>query len=308
MSFSDAYAPAFDVTAAESPGQSPGESPGPGLIACGQFCWVEPYVCEECCSLQLDDPEIVPPAMRERAARWAARFLWTATGRQFGGCPKTYRPCRENCAPAMNCCGGYSGSALASVPWRVPGSFDWVNVPCGTCRKGCQCSAVSEIYLSDVDQVLNVRLDGVDYDPCGMVAVYDRSRIVRTDGGQWPVCQELGKIDGPGTWSITVLEGQCVPDGGDWVTGQLMCEFIKACLKDKDCQLPKRIQTITRNGITMGFNDRFENLAIMRTGIWEIDAWIEETRYVGTPAPSFLSPELVRQTELTWPTAGACTP
>lgn len=287
--------------------ESPGISPGPEVMACGEFCWVEPYVCEECCSLRLEDETQVPAAMRERAARWAARFLWTATGRQFGGCPKTYRPCRENCAPAMNCCGGYSGPALASVPWRVPGSYDWINVPCGTCRKGCQCSAVSELYMSDVDQVLNVRLDGVDYDPCGMVAVYDRSRIVRTDGGQWPVCQELGKTDGPGTWSITVLEGQCVPDGGDWVTGQLMCEFIKACLKDKDCQLPKRIQTITRNGITMGFNDRFENLGIMRTGIWEIDAWIEETRYIGTPAPSFLSPELVRQTELTWPTAGACT-
>ncbi len=297
--FDAGFSTAFDVATAESPGG--------GVMQCGPFCWVEPYVCDDCCSLKLGDESDVPDEMRERAARWAARFLWTATGRKFGGCPKTYRPCRENCAPAMNCCGGYSGPALASVPWRVPGSFDWVNVPCGTCRTGCQCSAVSELYLNDVDQVLNVRLDGVDYDPCGMVAVYDRSRIVRTDGGQWPVCQELGKVDGPGTWSITVLEGQCVPDGGDWVTGQLMCEFIKACLKDKDCQLHKRIQTITRNGITMGFNDRFENLGIMRTGIWEIDAWIEETRYVGTPEPSFLSPELVRQTELTWPTAGACT-
>ena len=301
--FSSAFSTAFEV-AAEPPGPSPGPSPGPGLITCGDICWVEPFVCDECCSLDL---ETVDPVLKDIAMRWAARFLWTATGRQFGGCPKTYRPCREECPPAMNCCGGYAGTSLASVPWRVPGSFDWVNVPCGTCVRGCQCSAVSEVWLSDVDQILNVRIDGVDYDPCGMVAVYDRSRVVRIDGGQWPVCQELGKTDGPGTWSITVLEGQCVPDGGDWITGTLMCEFLKSCLKRDDCQLPRRIQTITRQGVTLGFNDRFENLGMLRTGIWEIDAWIEQSRYVGSATPTILSPELIRQTELTWPRTGDCT-
>jgi hypothetical protein len=285
----------------ESPEASPG-SPG-DFMACGSFCWVQPYVCDECCSMDLGE---VKPELRERAARWAAGFLWTATGRQYGGCPKTYRPCREGCGPAVNCCGGYGGLGVRSVPWRVPGSFDWVNMPCGSCVKGCQCSAVSEVRLSDVDQVLNVRIDGVDYDPCSMVAVYDRSRIVRTDGGSWPVCQKLDRIDGPGTWSLTVLEGHCVPDGGDWMTGQLMCEFIKGCLNRKDCQLPRRLQTITRNNVTLGFNDKFENLAIMRTGIWEIDAWIEEARYVGAATPTILSPELQRPTELTWPRFADC--
>lgn len=283
--------------------ESPEQSPGPAVLACGSFCWVEPYVCDECCSLDLNT---VDPALRDRAARWAAGFLWTATGKQYGGCPKTYRPCREGCAPTTNCCGGFSGPAVRSVPWRAGGSLDWVNLSCGTCTKGCQCSAVSEVYLSDVDQVLNVRIDGVDYDPCSMVAVYDRSRIVRTDGGAWPVCQQLDRVDGPGTWSLTVLQGLCVPDGGDWVTGTLMCEFLKSCLKRDDCQLPRRLQTITRQGVTIGFNDRFENLGIMRTGIWEIDAWIEESRYVGAATPSIISPELPTPTEQTWPRPGDC--
>jgi len=39
----------------------------------------------------------------------------------------------------------------------------------------------------------------------------------------------------------------------------------------------------------------------------DVDAWIEQSRYVGAATPSFLSPELVRQTELTWPTSDACT-
>lgn len=278
-----------------SPG-SPGDSPG-GFIACGDACWPEPYVCDECCNLDMDQ---IDPYLREMAASWAANFLYVATGRQYGGCPRTYRPCREKCGPVQNCCGGYSGSGV-SRPFKLPYSTDWVNITCGTCRKGCQCSEVSEVRLPDVGAVLNVRIDGVDYDPCGMVAVYDKTRVVRTDGGQWPICQELGRIDGPGTWSITVLEGRCVPDGAALITGMLMCEFIKSCLHRDDCQLPRRIQTLTRQGVTLGFNDSFENLGIMRTGIWEIDAWIEQGRYAGSATPSIISPDMVRHTELTWP-------
>lgn len=297
--FSTAFSSAFDVED-DSP-DSP-DSPGQ-LIQCGDICWPAPFICDECCSLDL---ESLDPVLVEMATRWAARFLWVATGRQYGGCPRTYRPCRENCPPQQNCCGGYAPRFPRAFPWRAPGSLDWINISCGKCVRGCQCSQVSEIYLSDVDQVLNVRIDGVDYDPCSMVAVYDRSRIVRTDGGEWPICQELGKTDGPGTWSITVLQGQCVSPGASLVTGTLMCEFLKACLKRDDCQLPRRLQTITRQGVTLGFNDLFENLGILRTGIFEIDAWIEEQRYVGAATPSIISPELPQQTELTWPRQGDC--
>jgi hypothetical protein len=59
--------------------------------------------------------------------------------------------------------------------------------------------------------------------------------------------------------------------------------------------------------VTLGFNDSFENLAIMRTGIWEIDAWIEQSRFVGAATPTILSPELTRQTVLTWPRVEDCT-
>lgn len=278
------------------------ESDSPGFLTCGSgACWPEPTVCDECCELDIAD---LDPGLVEMAGQWAADFLWAATGRQYGGCPRTYRPCREGCAPQPNCCGGYAGTSLA-VPWRAPGSLDWINVSCGRCVRGCQCSAVSEVILPDVDQVVNVRIDGVDYDPCTMVAVYDRTRVVRTDGGQWPTCQELSRVDGPGTWSITVIEGQCVPAGGAWMTGTLMCEFLKACLKKADCRLPKRIQTLTRQGVTLGFNDQFENLSALLTGIWELDAWIEQQRSTVATTPVIISPELVQQTEQTWPRVGA---
>jgi hypothetical protein len=297
--FSSAFSSAFDIAQDDSPGNSPA-----GFIPCGDACWPEPYICDDCCNLDFD---ALDPSLRMMAAQWAANFLYTATGRQYGGCPRTYRPCRENCAPGPNCCGGYAGTGVAR-PYKLVNSLDWVNISCGVCRGKCGCSEVSEVYLPGVSQVLNVRLDGVDYDPCGMVAVYDDARIVRIDGGRWPVCQELGRLDGPGTWSITVLEGKCPPAGVELITGTLMCEFLKACLQKNDCRLPRRIQTLTRQGVTIGFNDRFENLADMRTGIWEIDAWIEQARYAGAATPSIVSPELVQQTELTWPRPGVdCT-
>lgn len=284
-----------------SPGSPGPDSPG-GFIRCGDACWPEPYICDECCSLDLEelDSDLV-----EMAKAWATNFLFIATGRRFGACPRVYRPCRKKCPPAMNCCGGYAGTSMVR-PYKLPWAHDWVNISCGVCRKGCECSEVSEVLLPNVAEVLNVRIDGVDYDPCGMVAVYDKTRVVRVDGGQWPMCQELGRTDGPGTWSITITQGTCVPAGAAWMAGTLMCEFLKACLKRDDCALPRRLQTITRQGVTMGFADQFENLGVLRTGIWEIDAWIEQGRYVGTPQATVLSPEVPRPTELTWPLPGQC--
>lgn len=282
-----------------SPG-SPG-SPG-GFVTCGDVCWPEPVICDDCCTLDL---ETLPADLVQMAKEWAANFLHVATGRRYGGCPRTYRPCREKCAPSLNCCGGYAGTTLMT-PVKLPWSPEWVNISCGVCRGGCQCSVVSEVVLPDVGEVLAVRIDGIDYDPCGMVAVYDRSRVVRIDGGTWPTCQELSRIDGPGTWSITITQGPCVPAGGAFTAGLLMCEFLKGCMQAGDCRLPRRLQTITRQGVTMGFADQFEQLGILRTGIWEIDAWIEQGRFAGAASPSIVSPDVARPSELTWPRAGQC--
>src|SRR5690606_40966851 len=85
----------------ESPGlvpESPGASPG-DVVACGDFCWVEPYVCQDCCSVDVNDAD---PRLRETARLWASRFLWTATGKQYGGCPRTYRPCRDRKSTRLN--------------------------------------------------------------------------------------------------------------------------------------------------------------------------------------------------------------
>lgn len=243
-------------------------------------------VCEECCAEALEG---LPDETREALEQAAASFLWAATGRRYGLCEVTLRPCRRDCLP---------GSGLPS-PSRVGGQ--WVNLACGSCPGQCGCGAVSEVILDNVAEVIDVTVDGEELDPFETVAVYDNRRVVRTDGGQWPACQDLSTVDGPGTWSLTILQGLPVPPGGEFVAGLLLCELAKACRGDDSCALPRRVQTVTREGVTIGFQDQFESLGHLRTGIWEIDSWIEAARTTQFLPPTITSLDVPRPAELTWP-------
>lgn len=250
-------------------------------------CWTadDVDVCESCCSDALDQ---LDPPVAEALKAWAAWLLWTATGKRYGLCERTYRPCRINC--------GVSGGL--PTPERIGGQ--WVNVSCGRCRGACGCDFVSEVDIPDVQEVVSLRIDGEDVDPLGAVAVYDRHRIVRL-GGQWPGCQNLSDIDGPGTWSITVLQGRPLPPGAATIAGILVCELAKACVGDSGCRLPQRVQTLTRQGVSVGFMDSFEQLDQLRFGLFEVDSWIEMSRSTIMQQPTITSVDRPRASILTWP-------
>lgn len=250
-------------------------------------------ICEDCCD---DTLTAMDPARLEQIKRMALRYLWVATGRRFGLCEVTYRPCRKDC---RNLTGDFPWP-YPSIPYKLGGS--WFNLTCGKCPGSCSCDLVSEVFIQNTHSVLNIREDGEDYDPFGIVAVYDRERIIRVDGLEWPACQNLSDIDGPGTWSITVMQGTPWPEGLGIVAGILTCELAKACTGNKACRLPQRVQTITRQNVTVGFQDRFEGLAQLHTGLWEVDSFIEASRWTGMMAPSVTSPDWPEPAELTWPT------
>jgi hypothetical protein len=54
----------------------------------------------------------------------------------------------------------------------------------------------------------------------------------------------------------------------------------------------------------MTFNDNFEGLARLHTGIWELDAWIESTNYNLAVQPRVRRPDGPQHSELTWPKPG----
>lgn len=257
-------------------------------------------ICEDCCSAAVSGLDL---GLVETAQAWAVDFLWRATGKRYGLCEQTYRPCRRECGDST-----WAGAfGLPFWPGKTVGG-SWVNMSCGSCPGACHCGGqTSEVYLTDTYAVTGIVIDGAPLDPLTTVLVYDYSRIIRADGVAWPACQDLSlrsdAVSGQaGTWEITVLQGLPVPAGGDVVAGILTCEFLKACIGDETCRLPKRVQTITRQGVTVGFQDAFENLPDLLTGMWEVDAWIVAARNARWAAPTIGSPDVPDHPQLTFPT------
>jgi hypothetical protein len=214
-------------------------------------------------------------AKRERFERMAAEYLWRYSGRQFGLCEGTIRPCRQESYAGRSTYGSGPG---AGSPWRptlVGG--EWFNVGCGAGHAdlcGCQYGQ-SLTFETAVHDVTSVEIDGTTLDPSAY-RVDDRRYLVRQDGGRWPYCQDLSKPLGePGTWAVTVQVGSPTPAGGQIAAGRLACELAKAASGDKACGLPQRWQSITRQGVTISAAlDSFEGLDEGKTGIWVIDSWV----------------------------------
>lgn len=251
-------------------------------------------ICDDCCD---DTLKRMNPNQLEQFQQMALNYLWVATGKQYGLCERTYRPCRIDCRNLL----GVYGSLWPTIPYKQDGS--WFNLTCGKCPGSCGCDMVSEVFIQNTYEVLEIREDGIDYDPYGMVAVYDHERIIRVDGAEWPACQNLSQIDGTGSWSIKIMQGKPWPPGMGMVAGILTCELAKACTGADGCRLPKRIQTITRQNVTVGFQDRFEGLTDLRTGLWEVDAFIEASRSDRWVQASIVSPDWNEPAQLTWPTS-----
>jgi len=254
-------------------------------------CGWEATPCEDCCEQTITD---LGPEMWATMQQLAVFVLWKATGEAYGLCENTYRPCRRDCS------GSYGWPfGTPWIPWRI--NDQWINLSCSSCPGECGCGgAVSEIRLPSVEAVTGIRVDGVDLVPEDTVAVYNRRRIVRIDGEQWPGCQNLASKDGIGTWSVKVLQGLPVPAGGEMLAGTLACELGKMCLGANDCRLPSNWSTIARQGLTIVARESAD-IAALRTGIDEIDLWIEAARSAMYRGPSITSPDRPRPAQMTWP-------
>lgn len=236
---------------------------------------------------------------REFVARVATELVWRLSGRRFGLCPVTVRPCRRTCAggglPA------WAGSPAAPMtPYIRDGA--WYNARCGSCRTDCGCSPLCEVVLpAPVNEVIDVLIDGEPVD-AGGYRVDNHRLLVRTDGGCWPECQDLEAApDEVGAFAVTYRWGIPVPPGGQIAAGAYACELLRAC-SGGACRLPKRVQQITRDGVTMAFLDPLDFLSDGLTGIPETDVWIRSVnphKLVGRSR--VYSPDYAPVRSTTWP-------
>jgi hypothetical protein len=205
----------------------------------------------------------------------AVLILWSLTGRQFGVCPRLARPC-----PSQR-----EDSWMPGWSWYVGSAADWVTAEC-VCGPKCTVGGPGVVHLpGPVYEVTAVTVDGVALAEDAYVLEGDRLYAV---SGRWPD-QDLGKPAGmPGTWVVEYLSGLEPPAGADEMVGLLALEFWNACNGGK-CRLPRRVESLTRQGVSMKMKDPAVLFQSRCTGIPEIDMWISAINPHQLVAPASVS-------------------
>lgn len=245
------------------------------IVACGS-------VSDESGAAACTHLDSLSPEMQDAITNAAVEFLWEATGRRYGLCETTARPCSQICnlgstyegysgAPAGGVYGFFgSGSWWGPIPYISGGQ--WWNLECGSCG-GCDTSHMDYLKLpGPVSSVDTVMINGEVFTDW----ILDSKGLGRTDGVHWPRQQDQSKdLDQNNTFGVVYMRGLAVPAGGQLAAGTLACELAKSACGDGTCRLPRRVQTIVREGVTVAFQDDFAMLfSDNATGIWTVDSWI----------------------------------
>lgn len=213
------------------------------------------------------------PALTGYAVSMATRALWALSGRRFGTCTVTLRPCRTDCYDTWpwgwNEWDGRGLGSFVSSDYRY-----WFPLGCGSCSSGCSCSSVSEALLPNpVNSIVQVKVDGTPL-VTGAYRVDNNRILVRTDGLSWPYCNDLSKADTQvGTWSVTAAYGEDVPASARMAMGELACEIIKAG-QGQDCRLPPGVTSLVRQGVSIQYPDVGQLLKEGRTGLYLTDLFL----------------------------------
>lgn len=258
-----------------------------------------PYVCgwetDDSCNkvLQTANPDLV-----QECVNAAAEILFALSGRQFGLCETTVRPCRtDECSP----CGDSGQFGFRWTPVLEGGL--WTNVACGKCKNDCSCKEVCELYLpGPINSVLEVKMDGAVVPLTGL-RVDNRSSVVGMPNGVcWPLCQDMNLFDTEvGTYSVKYLRGVPLPVSGKLALAEFVVELCKACIGDATCCLPKRVTNVTRQGISMTLLDPMSFLENGKTGLYLVDAWLQSVNpKQRVRSAAVFSPDLPVTRRTTW--------
>lgn len=242
----------------------------------------------DCCSEFWGE---LTPDEQAAAAAAATFVLWAATGRQFGPCPVTVRPCGR--WPCEDGIGGWYWNQGVWTPYVLDGQ--WFNCACGAT---CTCGARCKIYLpGPVAAVSAVTLDGVLVDP-STYRVDDYRWLARTGTDAsgapncWPTHQDFDKDSGTDTLIVSYTRGTPVPSYLLAAAGTYACEWAKMCRGDK-CLIPSRVVTLTRQGTTFQNVDLDVLLDRGLTGIQSVDQIIALVNPYGLKGRSILiSPDI----------------
>jgi len=269
-------------------------------IQSGPCTW--PDLTQLCCP----DWDDFSAELKVQALDYAKTVVWAATGRQFGLCELTVRPCGRQCA---NCPSGWYWDGEGSwTPYIFNG--EWHNCWCGSGGPGgcCTCDPDCQVYLpGPVHSIVSVTIDGATLAVSGDAGfnyfVLDQQWLVRTDTAAcWPLCSDQNLSPGdPDAFEVTYLRGREVPGALAQAASALACEYAKACI-GAPCRLPSRVTSISRQGVTISMADINDILKNGLTGLWELDQLIMLYNPYGLKGRTrFYSHDLQEPRQVTWP-------
>jgi hypothetical protein len=203
----------------------------------------------------------------------AVELLYALSGRQFPGSVSaivrpTSRP--QTCPDLI-----YDRFLAAGGGFGWNAAWLW-----GTCAGGLGCSGCcgpSSIGLgrSPISTIEWVQIDGEEIDKTEY-RVDDAKWLVRQtccDG--WPTCQNLScPLGDPCTFGVNFTFGQDPPQSGIDAALILAAEFYRSATPGLNCQLPQRVTSITRQGVSFAILDPQTFLQNGRTGIYQVDMFL----------------------------------
>lgn len=226
----------------------------------------------------------------------ATEVLYALSGRQFPGQQEltvrpTARPEQIHDEMWVRNLSYYYG-------WGYGGwSQNWLWGSCPGCNyRGCAGSTTIGLGHSPIISIESIQINGEILDPSSY-RVDDQKWLVRQDYLTWPTCQKMyAPLGDPATFGVDFTFGENPPIAGQNACTILSAELYKASVPSLagSCQLPKRISSITRQGVSIAVLDPMTYLEKGYLGISSIDMFIEAYNpYRQVRKPMVFSPDMV---------------
>lgn len=201
----------------------------------------------------------------EEAAQVASNLLWAMSGRKYTG--ETIVTERYTCTLRNNRMGPSTKTNSAILfggdTYNIP-SADY-NEYSELVADGLSPDARIKLRGRPVKRIISIRnMTGKILDPSSYYLV-DHSTIHIKSGTPWTPCNV----------EITYSYGIPVPTAGKMAARKLAIEFARLWSGDESCELPQRVTSVTRQGVSYTILDNQEFIDELRTGLYEIDLFLK---------------------------------
>lgn len=237
----------------------------------------------------------IDPTVYANMITLATRILDNFSAHQFPGtCTKIVRPARRN--SYNNLLGyGWSSNFPNADAYGIGYMYEWGFCGCGAGEyESCNCQGVDSILLGGqpVISIGSVWVNGVQL-ATSTYRIDDFKYLTRIDGQNWPTTQDLSKDHSQAnTFEVTFTYGHSIPADISAVAALFAVQLAKG-YSGVACQLPERVSTVTRQGVTVAFVDLMQFFEKNKTGIYMVDQFLQSVNPSGhTRSTVLMSPDV----------------